>query len=342
MGRKRLGFIPVQPTQMDAEFAGKQYQMMTNDSCTPSDDRHKSTMYKIFRNTIYRLVYSNFAWYGPEPEQVDTIEDRLIKDGRVVAVKTDFDLDKQTGDNIYIGLMGSHPSIDTVDFYGYPLACSCTGRNGKQIVIDNTDNFVPGYDTMAYTRTHPYIMPIITYIDYLAAELTDAYEAWKVATDTNKTGLVITTQNQKTAQTVMKLLQAISANKPWTVLSSDINEQMEVLFRPSARGTLEEFYTNYINVWGHVLDLLGLDNSPQNKKERLIVDEVMMNRSLSRYIGADRLRARKMFCEQVNEKFGTSWSVENYLDSVVLEDTNAANEPGIDDADDSGGDNNVS
>lgn len=92
-----------------------------------------------------------------------------------------------------------------------------------------------------------------------------------------------------------------------------------------------------MNTWGFVLDLLGMENNSQNKKERLVVTEAEMNRSLSRYLGANRLMARKLFAKNCNEKFGTNIKVENYLDSIVNENPNEANTYGMED-----GEENVS
>ena len=57
----------------------------------------------------------------------------------------------------------------------------------------------------------------------------------------------------------------------------------------------------------------------------MIVSESERNRSLSRYVGADRLQARKIFAEELNKKFGTNIQVENYLASMITENGNDAN-----------------
>lgn len=57
-------------------------------------------------------------------------------------------------------------------------------------------------------------------------------------------------------------------------------------------------------LWNECMLFIGIDNSNQDKKERMITDEVNANNGQveqSRYIGLD---ARREFCEKVNEMFG--------------------------------------
>jgi hypothetical protein len=170
--------------------------------------------------------------------------------------------------------------------------------------------------------------PITVWVNKLALELDDAYSAWKVASESRKAGLVFQCADKNTATTLKKVLTSVSENDPFIVVEGNINDSVQTIFAPNNTDTIAQFHMNFMNVWGSVMDLLGLENNSQNKRERLVVTEAEMNRSLSRYLAADRLRARKDFAEEMNRKFNTNIRVENYLASVVTETPNGANEEG--------------
>ncbi len=282
-----------------------------------------SPYYKMFENSLKRLVMSNFKWYELDENQANAIEWNLVTTGMVGAVVTDFNLEKQIPDGLFIGLVGS---IDNpvYDFYGYPNGIKVTGLNGKE--YESTEKYAIGYDSM-YRRPNMIMLPsIFTYVKTLAAELTDAYEMWKTAAETRKQGMIFTCPTKQSAELLKKILKTRSANDPYIVVENyDFADGTTVDFRPNTGNDLAQFHENFMNVWGHVLDLLGLENNSQNKKERMIVSEIELNRSLSRYLAADRLAARKAFAEKLSEITGKEIRVENYLASMITETPDEAN-----------------
>ena len=91
--RKFLPFIPVQNPDKAAEFAGMQNQFVE----APCNH---SRLYYIFRDTIFRLLYSNFKWYNITEQEARMIEFMLINNGRICAVKTEFNMDERTPDGV--------------------------------------------------------------------------------------------------------------------------------------------------------------------------------------------------------------------------------------------------
>ena len=106
---KKLPFIPVQPPEMTAELAGQQYKMMFNDAVC---GENKTKYYRIFHNMITRLLYSNFKYTGLKPYESKMIEYYLINEGRVTAIRTHFDIESNTPDNIFYGRFSSGESIN--------------------------------------------------------------------------------------------------------------------------------------------------------------------------------------------------------------------------------------
>lgn len=291
----------------------------------PPEPHPHSQTFKIFETTLMRLLFANFKWYGLEPYEANAIERLLINNGKVCAIKTSFDIDTETPDGIFYGYYGTDVNNITYDFYGRCNKASVSGLNGKVYVADDPSNFVVGFDSMYYYQLNTMATPIVTYVRYLAKELDEAYQTLKVAAETRKSGIVFQCSNKRSEQLLKQVLKNRSENSPYIIITSDIGNETETLFRPPNSQDLTEYYQYFINTWGIVLDILGFENSGNNKRERLVVSESERNRSLSRYVGADRLQARKNFAEELNKKFGTNIQVENYLASMITENGNDAN-----------------
>lgn len=66
--------------------------------------------------------------------------------------------------------------------------------------------------------------------------------------------------------------------------------------------------------WTKILNLLGINTANQDKKERLVAAEVSGNNDEISFIRATNLHAREQACDQINEMFGLSVSVEYVTD----------------------------
>lgn len=63
-------------------------------------------------------------------------------------------------------------------------------------------------------------------------------------------------------------------------------------------------------MWNEAMTLLGINNSNQDKKERLVADEVSANNDQVTAVRSYSLKARKQACEHINEKWGLNLGVE--------------------------------
>lgn len=321
MARWHKKGIPLTDADKTAEFAGFQY------TATPPAPQH-SKHYRYFQESLRRLVYSQFKWYGLSDAESQMLEYLLINEGRACAIKTEFNLETRTPDGVFFGRPGTDVDGLLYDFYGNPTRISCTGFNDSVFRAYDPDHFVIGFDTSAHIRSQSMITPISTYIDELASDLDNAYSAWRVAAETRKSGMVFNVVDPKSKSLLQSVLQRLTANDPWVIISGNNTafEQMTVpQFAPNNTQALADYHDNFMNTWKLVLDLLGLENSQDDKKERLVVAEAVANKNLSRYLAGDRLKARQTFCDEINEKFGTDYQVENYLASIASETPSEAN-----------------
>lgn len=74
-------------------------------------------------------------------------------------------------------------------------------------------------------------------------------------------------------------------------------------------------------VWNEAMTLLGINNANQDKKERMITDEVGANDSQVEAFRDIALNARRQAAEKINEKYGLSVSVEFTSDEREVEET---------------------
>lgn len=316
---KGLPFIPVQMPDKAAAFAGKQF--LINGTQTPCHNQSK--LYRLFRDSIRKLLYANFEWSGDiTPIEASYLEYQLIETGRVIAMAAN--------GTVYYGLLGMSDTQsddqNTVqvlyDFYGQPSYASCTGLNGSVLTAD-ANHFVIGYDTMCTTVISPMVPPTSVYIDALAENLDNAYSAWRVAIDTNKLGMVFNAPDETSARLMQKVLNDISANKPFVITRGNMSQQVNTTYRPGAQGAVSAYYQNLLNAWSLVMDFLGIENESAQKRERMVVEEAVRNNSLSKSLGYDRLRARQIFAQQIGEKLGKHITVTNAYARLLDEtDTN--------------------
>lgn len=273
----------------------------------------RNGMYNIIYNTLLRIMFAAVRWEGLTPIESSFIERELIMTGRVLAVKTNG------------GVMFGRFSADSgdCDFYGQPYSVTAVGLNGMSFSA-GAGNYVIGYDSNATTMITQMVPPRYPLCDELACRIYNAYAAWIVAMETSKAATILVTPDDATTRTVKRVIQAVTENDPYVVLTNESNVQMsdlQVLFRNHTEH-VKVLYDNYINTWGMALDLMGLPNAAPNKHERMIVGEMELDQSLARYVSGDWMSARENFAKEVGRLLGMEIKPVNYLNEQLKEDTN--------------------
>lgn len=309
-GKMATGKLPVPKQEMYAEYIrGEAYEQPWE--CCGKD----APILKAFETALIRILFSNFRYEGLTPAESNMIERNLIMTGRICAVRSNMSLTEQTEDGVFFGRI-SQSDNTLYDFYGYPKSIICVGLNGTEIRASGED-FVLGFDTVALERTQAIIPPIWSLINTFAKRLYNSYSAWMVAMETGKAATVYNTPNERMSRVVKKILEKITANNPYIVLSGE-NELSNITYEFRGNSDhLKVYYDNYVNTWGAFLELLGQPNAAPNKHERMITGELEMNQSIYKAICNDRLTARQNFCDQVREKLGRDIRVVNALEEAM-------------------------
>lgn len=267
-------------------------------------------MWKIINNTLQRIMFASVKWEGLTPIESSMIERELIMTGRILAVRYN--------DAVFYGRFSDNSG--DCDFYGQPYSVTCSGLNGMNFPA-TAGNFVIGYDTTCINMLTPMVPPRYHLCKDLADRIYNAYAAWIVAMETSKSATILTTPDDKTTRTVKQVIQRVTENDPYIVLTneSDIKvSDIQVLFRNHTEH-VKVLYDNYINTWGMALDVMGMSNAAPNKHERMIVGEMELDQSLAKYVSGDWMQARENFSNEVNRLLGQNIHPVNYLAEQLKE-----------------------
>lgn len=100
-------------------------------------------------------------------------------------------------------------------------------------------------------------------------------------------------------------------NEKTNILNEIEKVDFNVDYNPDA------YWKDFDKTFNLLCQVVGITtNLSQDKKERLIVSEVESNDELTTIIEDTRLEYRKLGCEQVNDVFDASWSVDNKVEEV--------------------------
>lgn len=104
--------------------------------------------------------------------------------------------------------------------------------------------------------------------------------------------------------------------------SLNLNDEIEVLDLGVPSGYLSDLQIGKAKMWNECMGKLGINNSNQDKKERLVADEVAANDEQVEATKNIALNARQHAAEQINKMFGTTISVD-FKTSTVPEPDDA-------------------
>lgn len=287
-------------------YSGKTKQKQVNKF---KNDRSYLNAY----NTLFNLCINMFEWEGL-PDTIDErfMEGTLITNGRVAIAK-----DEELG---FIALPFTNQDLVTI--YGYSPRINLYGRNGYNkefdayvISADNSiANAVRGYD-------NPSGYPYVNIINEAAERISETSRSIDVGTTKLKNPYIIMA-NANRKHEVEQYMKALKENHDAILLAEslameDAIKVEKVQFDVAALDALWEQKRRYSS---EAREALGIENNENiDKSERLLVDEVNANNTVTQMNLDVRLRSRQEFCEIVNEQFGLNISVKIRHDEMLKE-----------------------
>lgn len=254
--------------------------------------QNKNT-YFLYCERIKELAYSRFEWDGlPDTIDVRYLNKSLSDYGAVFVFKND------VGDLVALRC----GQIGIPDIYGNPRFVVVYGMNGFNSQYNTSDGVIIYNNLLRTSDTRL----ILTY----AEELTNLDRTAYVNVKAQKHPILILC-DEKRRLTLENLYANVDSNVPVIFgekgsISMDeitcINTQA-----PFVAKDLQELKSQK---WNELLTALGIPNISQQKKARMITDEVLRGQGgalASRY---SPLTARQDAVKRINEKFGVNWTVK--------------------------------
>lgn len=255
-----------------------------------------SEIYQYYYERLTNLALSQFQWHGL-PDTCDRLyfEKSLLFNGKAAMYKP-------TGTDIWLST--DYLMKGSFDAYGYPTKINGITFNAKNI---ETEEWMILYDNM--TR-----VSLIPKINFFARLLWEVHNTYRSNLQQQITPYVILSDKNKSLS-IKNLFNRFLGFQPVIEVKSSFNldDIKTIDTRVDFKGT--ELLDNLQRIWGMALSELGI-TAETTKKERLISDELTINRQEDIISLNSRLMNRVEFCNKMNKKYGMNLSVNLSSDDV--------------------------
>ena len=187
-----------------------------------------------------------------------------------------------------------------VNVYGDPLGYRAHGFNYQRYI--NADDCVIIRNNVLALPTEPFVMHYVN-------KITEAERTMDVNVKACKTPVVFACDD-KDVLTFKRIFQQVDGNVPAIFADRGLNLESITAFQTGVKFMGNELMDYKRAVESDLLTFIGQNNTPVDKKERLITDEAEANDQLIESFADLQLQARQKACEEINEKFGLNISVK--------------------------------
>lgn len=242
--------------------------------------------YAYYFDMFAGLAMTQFEWDGL-PETVDSrfLEATLLYNGKAA-----FFNDDVMG---YVALRAVFGG-EFNQFFN-PTEFTAYGANGYTRMLTDK-NAVPIYDT--YNR-----MPLIAYIDMYAKRLYDIDQTIDINIRTQKTP-VVGVCDPSTKLSMENFMQKYTGNELCILVNKSFNPADSFkTFNMGHEYVADKLFQARANILAELYTVLGIENVPYEKKERLTNDEISMNNGGTNNFRNIRLKAREQAAKQINKMF---------------------------------------
>lgn len=240
----------------------------------------------------YRLISINaFEWDGlPDGIEERHIETQLFNEGKAIFYRS------QAKGFMCLKCQNS----GQVNVYGDPLGYIASGIGYTEHV--KAEDCVIIENNKLRLATDPFIM-------FYVNKMTEAERTMDVNIKACKTPVVFACDD-KDVLTFKKIFQQVDGNVPAIYADRGLNMDSIQAFQTGVEfmGKDLQDYANAVE--NKLLTFLGLNNTPVDKKERLITDEAQANNQLIESFAELQIEARKRAMAAINEKYGLNVTVK--------------------------------
>lgn len=260
--------------------------------------RKRANLSDLLNDLTYRTIYNKyrmiclnaFEWSGlPDGIEEKHIETNLFEYGQAI-----FFRDPRMS---YMCLKADNGA--NLNVYGEPLGWWATGYNyhewydaDKCVIISNNKPRIPTAD----------------YITLYANKLTEIERTMDVNVKACKTPYIFACDD-KDVLSFKQIFKLIDGNTPAIYADKGLNLDSLQVLQTGVKFLGNDLTDLRNSVESELLTFLGVNNTPVDKKERLITDEAKGNNQLITSFLDLQLESREKACEEINKLFGLSVSV---------------------------------
>lgn len=277
------------------------YKMLpqSNDTQFKISLRQNMNTFYFFFNRMCR-IYMNLTVLEGVPDSVDipTLKWGLITNGNVCYFN-----DIVMGD---LCLMGAPSGM--VDVYNYPNAYYIHTASGYNRHL-RVSRFDPKQDGVVIYSNYMRTAPLIDLQEY-ALRLTDCLRSADVNIKNQKTMNIIRCK-ESTRLTFVNIMKNYDGNVPHMLADENIMREDEdfKVYRLDTPFVADKIWTYITNIWNDFLTYCGIENATNQKKERLVSDEVNANYGDVEMERNNIVGVQQYYFDQVNKLFGTNIKV---------------------------------
>lgn len=249
-----------------------------------------SEIYAYYRERLINLALSQFEWHGL-PDTCDRLffEKSLLFNGKACMLKP-------TGTDFWLSV--NYIYKGGLDVYGYPTAIRGVGYGNHSLI--ETDEWEILFDNMTWASLMPKI-------DLYARLLWEVHNTYRSNLHQQVTPYIIATSKNELLS-VKNFFNRLFGFQPVIEVknSFDPDAIKTIDTRVDFKGT--ELLENLKVVWAEALSMLGI-TAETTKKERLLNNEITIDRQEDMISLNSRLLNRVDFCNKMNKKHGFNLSV---------------------------------
>lgn len=242
--------------------------------------------------TLMDLAVSSFK-YDNMPDSVDVrfLEITVFNQGYALFFKDEV-----------MGFLGLPAMVNGVlDVYNLPVERRAYAANGYQNTLYKS-NSVLIFNNFLH-------QPSSNMVYYYASRLWDYDQTIDINIKSQKTPILITCEENEKL-TMENLYKQYDGNAPIIKGYKTINGDTFKVLKTDAPFVAPQLYELRTNIWNECLTKLGIANISQQKKERMISDEVQKLSAGAFAYRRSRLDARQQAIEQINKMFDLDIKVE--------------------------------
>lgn len=270
-------------------------------------------MFNDFYMRLMLISKSIFEWVNlPNGMNEKWIEDYLFSHGSCVFFK-----DKTKGFMVTSYKPEGNLNHYNEEIYIRPYAINYQNEdilenNIDCVIIKNNDESIPTAPT----------------IQIYAYKLTTIDRTIDVNILAQKTPVIISC-SEKERLSLIQYMNKRNDNEPVIFVTDKMNRdgiKVDDLKTPMVFKDLE---LQKHMVWNEIMTMLGINNANQDKRERLVADEVQANNEQVEACFNAMFKARKEACKRINEIFGTNIEVRKRIQNTpVMNDSEPNSEGG--------------